>query len=269
MSSSPFAVQALTKTIAALGFTGLASSASAALLLDYTGGTVLGSVSVGPSDKDDGFASSGESFDAPFFGDYLSDPFPRISFNGHIYFGSGDGSGDYSPTAFGTSPVIRISPMWTDMSLGAASQVIQTVGSGSSYNAVTWVNMQGGQGNESFVATFQAIYFNAAATLDGISFNAGDIAFSYGNIENFDVPADIMIGLDQGTGGFATLPGYEMTEGWASHAGYGDFPVAAGEYVHFRPDGVGYDVTIEPIPEPSSTAAALLGSLLLFARRRR
>ncbi|WP_367871476.1 hypothetical protein [Luteolibacter sp. Populi] len=269
MSKSPFAIHALTKAIAAFGFIGLASPASATLLLDYTGGTVLGSASVGPSDKDDGFATSGESFDAPFFGESLSDPFPRISFNGHIYFGSGDGSGDYAPTAFGTSPIIRISPMWTDLSLGAASQVIQNTGSGSSYNAVTWVNMQGGLGNEGFVATFQAIYFNAAATLNGISFNAGDIAFSYGDIENFNLPADIMIGLDKGTGGFATLPGYETTEGWASHAGYGDLPVGADEYVHFRPDGGGYDVTIEPIPEPSAIAVALLGSLLLIARRRR
>lgn len=257
----------LTKAIPALGALTLVSSASAALLLDPTGATVLASSSTGPSDKDDGIATTPESFDASFFGAALVNPFPNISLNGHIYFGSGDGSGDYNPVAFGTSPITRISPMWTDMLLGPSSEVLQNVGSGSSYTAVTWMNMQGGIGNEGFVATFQAIYFNAAATINGVSFLAGDIAFSYGDIQNFDTPADILIGLDQGVGAFATLPGYEMTEGWSSHAGYGDLPVGANEYVLFRPDGSGYNVSLEAIPEPSATAAALLGGLLLIGRR--
>jgi hypothetical protein len=159
--------------------------------------------------------------------------------------------------------------MWTDMLLGPTSQVLQNVGSGSSYNAFTWVNMQGAEVNEGFSATFQVIYFNTATTLNGLSFIAGDIAFSYGDIVNFSTPIDIVIGLDQGTGGHATLPGYEMTEGWASHSGYGDLPIGANEYVLFRPDGTNYDVTIAAIPEPSAAATALLGSVLLLARRRR
>ncbi|RYD31272.1 MAG: PEP-CTERM sorting domain-containing protein, partial [Verrucomicrobiaceae bacterium] len=153
-------------------------------------------------------------------------------------------------------------------------QVVQNTGADLggglfAYNAITWVNMQGGQGNEGFSATFQAIYFNAATILNGISFNSGDIAFSYGSISNFDIPAEILIGLDEGTGGLATLPGYESTNGWASHAYYGDLPVGPDEYVRFRADGNGYDVTIQPVPEPSAIMMFFGCSLFFLTRRRR
>lgn len=270
-----FTPRSLTKG-AALGALALVSSASATLLVDPTGGEILASSSVGDPDKDDGFAQTPHYLDAPFFGQALQFPFPNISFNGYLYFGAGDSDGGFATTTFGNSTVTRISPLWTNLTLGATSQVIQTTGPigldgfTADYNAITWVNMQGGLGNEGFSATFQAIYFNAATILSGISFAAGDIAFSYGDIANFDELADVIIGLDQGAGGSATLPGYEPMEGWAA---IGSVPTGADEYVHFRPDGSGsYDVTIESIgtiPEPSATAAALLGGLLLIGRRRR
>lgn len=268
VNRSLFVSYASLKSLIVLGV-GFASPASAALLLDHSGGAVLGSASFGDSNKDDGLGQSAESFDAPFFGAPLANPFPQISFNGHIYFGNGDGEGDYAAVPFGTSPVIRISPMWTDLAIGATSQVVQTVGSASAYNAITWVNMEGGVGNEGFLATFQAIYFNTATTIGGLSFVAGDIVFSYGDLENFQTPADVMIGLDGGDEGFATLPGYEMTEGWASYGGYGDFPVGENEYVRFRPNGNGYDVTIQAIPEPSGVMLLAGGGTLLLSLRRR
>lgn len=272
LSHPSFTLRALTTATSALAAAGLISTASAALLLNPTGGTVLASSSTGPSDKDDGYATSIESLNVSFFGSALSDPFPKISLNGHIYFGAGDGMGDYNPVAFDNSPITRISPLWTDLLLGPTSQVLQNVGSGSSYNAITWVNLQGGIGNEGFTATFQAIYFNAAASINGVSFNAGDIVFSYGDIQNFSTPADILIGLDKGTGAtaLATLPGYEGTKGWASHSVYGNLPIGANDYVLFRPNGSGnYNVTIQAVPEPSSFAVLLAGGLLLTARRRR
>lgn len=268
-----FTPRSLTKATA-LGALALVSSASAALLLDYTDGIVLASASEGPSDKNDGAIPLAGYLTAPFFGGSL--PTANVSLNGHIYFGAGDGVGDYSPVPFNSpdfdaADITRISPMWTDMSIGSASQVLLSADSGSSYTAVTWVNMEGIDGNEGFSATFQAIYFNSSFTLNGISFNAGDIAFSYGDITGYDIPIDIMIGLDEGVGAFATLPGYEMLEGWA--ASYEDgmpFPVGADEYVLFRANGSdNYDVSLEAIPEPSATAAALLGGLLLIGRRRR
>jgi len=272
LSHPSFTRRHLTKA-AALGSLALVSTASATLLVDPTGGEILASSSFGHADKDDGFAQTPHYLDAPFFGQSLLSPFPNISFNGYLYFGTGDSDGGSAPATFGVSDVTRISPLWTNLTLDATSQVIQNTGPigldgfTADYNAVTWMNMQGGLGNEGFSATFQAIYFNNAATINGISFAAGDIAFSYGDITNFDELADVIIGLDQGTGGSATLPGYEAMGGWAA---IGTFPTGANEYVHFRPDGSGnYNVTIAPIPEPGTTAAALLGGMLLTGRRRR
>lgn len=228
------------------------------------------------ADKDDGFAQTPHYLDAPFFGQSLLNPFPNISFNGYMYFGTGDADGGFATTTFAGSDVIRISPMWTNMTIDAASQVIQNTGPigldgfTADYNSITWVNMKGGTGNIGLTATFQAIYFNAPTTLNGISFGAGDIAFSYGDVQGFDEITDVMIGLDSGDGAIATLPGYEGLDGWAA---LGSLPTGTDEYVHFRANGSGnYDVTIETlntIPEPSAATAGLLGSLLLLARRRR
>lgn len=270
-----FSFRHVTNGIIALCAGTFCATSSAALLLDTAGSTVLASWNSGSLDKDDGVATTGESFDAPFFGNALLFPFPNISFNGHIYFGNGDGAGDYEPAPLDSlvhsqASITRISPLWTDLVMDSSSQVLQTVGSSSSYNAITWVNMQGGVGNEGFVATFQAIYFNAAATIRGIAFGAGDIVFSYGDIINYDTPADIIIGIDKGTGAFATLPGYESTGGWAASYQPGmTFPVDGDDYVLFRPNGSGYDVSLQPIPEPSATTVALLSGLLVACRRRR
>ena len=207
-------------------------------------------------------------FITPFFGSALPPVNPTISVNGHIRFGAGDGNGDWHVTPLGGSGKLRIAPMWGDYQIGATSRIIESASPAFDYYAVTWENMVS-TGHNGYFSTFQAIFFENATTLHGITFNPGDIAFSYGDIGLYTQIGEVVAGLERGTSS-ATLPGYEGTDGNHSFLGTGAFPVGTNQYVHFRPDLSGnYTVTIATIPEPSATAAALLGGLLLISRRRK
>ncbi|WAC21503.1 hypothetical protein OVA24_08910 [Luteolibacter sp. SL250] len=245
------------------------STASAALLLDPVGGVIRASGSTGPADKDEGTFGT-YPFITPYFG---SEPTagPTITLNGFIRFGDADGpTADYNLQPLGMSGASRIAPLWVDLELGASGQVLEHVGAGESYYAVTWRNMVSVDhpGN---LATFQAIFFEGATTLHGIQFNAGDIAFSYGDMSMFPDLNEAVIGVESG-GSFATIGLLEDTHGVVipGELGHGDFPVGANEYIHFRADGSGnYDVTIAPIPEPSSALLAAAGACIAMVRGRR
>lgn len=138
---------------------------------------------------------------------------------------------------------------------------------GDSYFAVTWENIESVDAPGTY-ATFQAVFFEFAGTVQGNSFLPGDIAFSYGNLGAYQAMTEVNIGLESGTS-FAALPGTEAQFGWNSYAVTGDLAVGAGEFARFRPDGSGnYNVSILPIPEPTSAALGLAGCLLLLRRRR-
>jgi len=264
----------LTKVAPVLGALALVSTASATLLLDPAGGEVTSSLSFGNNSDDAAYSGAYVSI-TPFFGQSLplAASGATISVNGHILFGDGDGDGDWDLRNLGvTGPndtgIARIAPMWADLRIGANSRIIENAPESYDYFAVTWENMESGTHNGYF-ATFQVILFENATTLHGITFNPGDIAFSYGDVSLYSQLNEIIIGLESGDRA-ATLPGNETYDGFHSIPGTGAFPVGANEYVHFRPDGSGnYNVTIAPIPEPSATAAVLLGGLLLIGRRQR
>lgn len=253
------------KALVALGLAALAAPASASILLDYSGGTVIASPTSGPGDKDDGVIFSSRALEGDFFGEEFFNPFPTISINGHMYFGNGDGEGDYFLQPLGDTGVTRIAPMWADFTLGANGQIIED--SGSSYYAVTWLNMESGF-HPGYFANFQAIFIESATTLAGINFNAGDIVFSYGDIGIYEQIREVMIGLEEATGGVASVPGHE--EGWHSYGAFGDFEVGSDEYVLFRPNGAGaYNSSIVQVPEPSALAVAAGALLLASCRRKR
>lgn len=254
----------------AAGFLALAPAAHAGLFLDVSGDTVLISASVGSPNKDDGIAFGSRNMSGSYFGQAFSNYTPTISINGHVNFVGDD---DYFNRPLGDSGVNRIAPLWQDYNIGASGRVIETLGAG--YYGITWdqVENNNAPGN---LATFQAVFFESDTTLNGFAFLAGDIIFSYGDFTDGFVGAEPTIGLENDfglVGGIAALPGTEDTRG-VFYSDFGDvLPVGEGEFVLFRPDGAGYDVSVETsaIPEPSS-AAALAGCLALAGsalRRRR
>lgn len=258
-----------------MGLSALAASASAGLFLDPAGGSALDF-----GDPDDGAAALPFWFEADYFGGPVPAPSygaVTVSINGHLRFGEGSAN-DYDPTFLGSTGVNRVAPMWMDFNLGSGGQILAQIGAGDAYLAVSWLGMENLHHPGTF-ANFQAILFNTATVLNGVGFNAGDIVFSYGDIsvyyaETFSPETtQTTVGLENGSGSFAAIPGHEMVTGWHSYDAFGDFPVGDDQYVLFRPDGAGYDVSIQTaaIPEPASFAA-LAGVLALggaLGRRRR
>lgn len=246
----------------ALGLS-LTTAAHAGLFLDPTGGTVLISEETGDADKDDGIAWGSRPMSGSYFGQNFEGYTPTISINGHVNF---VGDGEYFNRPLGVTEVNRIAPLWQDFRLGESGQIIESSGAG--YYGITWSNVEN-VNNEGFFATFQAIFFETAITLNGFDFLTGDIVFSYGDFTADFIGDEPTIGLENelgALGGIAPLPGTEDTDG-VFYEIYGDvLPRGVGEFVLFRPDGYGYDVSVQTsaIPEPS-TFAGLAGVLALAA----
>lgn len=258
----------LTLSVALL--TGTAA-AHAGLFLDYTGGTVLLSNTVGDSNKDDGIAYGSRPLSGAYFGQNFTDYIPTISINGHVNF---VGDNEYFNRPLGVSEVNRIAPMWQDYSIGSIGEIIES--SGATYYGITWVNMENNSAS-GHLGTFQAIFFESDTTLNGFDFITGDIIFSYGEFTNGFIGNEPTIGLENELGelgGIAPLPGTEETNGVFYSIHDHVLPNGEGQFVLFRPDGFGYDVSIQTsaVPEPSAYAAfaggfALAGALLRRRRR--
>lgn len=254
-----------TSALAAVALISSVSNASAVLLVDPAGGIVTASASTGPANKNDGTYQAVYAPNGSFFGTFLPGTQPTISLNGHFYYGPGDGDGDWHLGNLGSTGMSRIAPLWHDFRLGSTGQVIEEVA--ATYYAVTWKNMESEEVTGAY-ATFQAIFFESTTTLYGQLFQAGDIAFAYGDIGAYELVNEVVVGLEAGSS-YAAIPGSEPYFGWSAYSAFGDFPVGTGEYLHFRPNGAnGYSATISPIPEPSGLLLGSLG-LLALARRKR
>lgn len=249
------------------------TAAHASLFLDYSDGMIILSGTVGDADKDDGIATGSRPLTGSYFGQTFTDYTPTISINGHVNF---VGDGDYFNYPLGSSFINRIAPMWQDYRIGDNGRIIEHLGLGEGYYAITWLNVENVNAPD-HVASFQAIFVETAITLNGVDFLAGDIVFSYGEFTNGFIGDEPTIGLENEAGefgGIAPLPGTEDTNG-VFYSIHGDvLPNGEGQYVLFRPDGAGnYTVTIENslIPEPSAYAAIAGGFALAcvaFRRRR-
>lgn len=246
-----------------------ATSSHAALLVDPTSVTsaITASSTVGPTNKDEAHYQAMWAPMGSFFGSSLPLQQPTISLNGSLHYG-GTGIDDSVMTQLGSHSFNRIAPMWMDLQIGASGRISETIADGMEYYAVTWENMESATAPGNY-ATFQAIFFESAITLHGIAFNAGDIAFAYGDLGAHQASVEgYNVGIER-AGAFATYAEAVPSSGFGLQGLTPDFPVGAGEYIHFRPNGTGnYTTTIEAIPEPTSAALGLAGGLLLLRRRR-
>lgn len=246
-----------------------AATSHAVLLVDPTssGSTITASSTVGPANKDDAHYQAMWAPIGSFFGSSLPFTAPTISLNGSLHYG-GTGISDSVLTELGTHSFNRIAPMWMDLQIGASGRISETIADGYEYYAVTWENMESVTGPGNY-ATFQAIFFESAITLHGIAFNAGDIAFAYGDLGADQASVEgYNVGIEK-VGAFATYAAAVPSSGFGLQGLTPDFPVGAGEYIHFRPNGTGnYTTTIEAIPEPSSALLGGVGMLMLFRRKR-
>lgn len=253
----------------AAGLLAFVPPAGAALLVDPTSGTsaITASSTVGPTNKDEAHYQAMWAPLGSFFGSSLPMQQPTISLNGSFHYG-GTGIDDSVMTQLGTHGFNRIAPMWMDLQIGASGQISETIADGFEYYAVTWENMESATAPGNY-ATFQAIFFESAITLHGIDFNAGDIAFAYGDLGAHQVSgAGYNVGIER-VGAFATYAEAVPSSGWGLQGLTPDFPVDAGEYIHFRPNGTGnYTTTIEAIPEPGAALLGGIGMLMLFRRKR-
>lgn len=244
------------------------TTSHAVLLVDPTSGIseITASSTVGPANKDEAHYQATWVPLGFFFGLPLNMQ-PTISLNGSFHYG-GTGIDDSVMTQLGTHSFNRIAPMWMDLQIGASGRIFETIAAGYEYYAVTWENMESATAPGNY-STFQAIFFESAITLHGIAFNAGDIAFAYGDLGAHQVAADgYNVGIET-IGAYSTYADAVPTSGWGLQGLTPDFPVGAGEYIHFRSDGTGnYTTTIDPIPEPTSAALGLVGGFLLLRRRR-
>lgn len=255
--------------VAAAGLLASVSSVQAVLLVDPTSGTsaITASSTVGPANKDEAHYQAMWAPLGSFFGSPLPMQQPTISLNGSLHYG-GTGIDDSVLTQLGTHSFNRIAPMWMDLQIGTSGQISETIATGFEYYAVTWENMESATAPGNY-ATFQAIFFESAITLHGIAFNAGDITFAYGDLGAHQASVEgYNVGIES-PGFLATYADAVPTSGFGFQGLTPDFPVGAGQYIHFRPNGSGnYTTTIEAIPEPTCAVLGLAGGLLLLRRRR-
>jgi hypothetical protein len=252
--------------LTALALLAVAQPASAALLLQPGDGAVRYDGSTGGLDADGAFNGAYVFWDAPFFSTTVQAP--TVSVNGFIRFGDGDGSGDYNLYPLNTIATTMIAPMWHDFQLGTSGQIIEHADPNFLFYGVTWNNVES-ESHPGYFATFQAIFFEENATIQGNDFLAGDIAFSYGDLGFYPVSDDAILGIHH-NGDYATLDEMVPYAGTINQDMIGDFPVGADEYILFRRNGLGgYDVSIQPIPEPSTSLLAPVASLALLRRKRR
>lgn len=236
-----------------------AASAHAGLILSPKGGITVfkaGDDEVAHQQLNETFTLFGHSFNSI-----------DISTNGNINFSGNDA---FQNVAFPSSGAgSMIAPLWDDFTLFQGSRVIAQEGQG--WFAVTWRNMATWYDLDQR-HSFQAIVFNTDRSFGGFDFHAGDIAFAYGPMGdrlNYDDAATV--GLNGPGGHFAGLPGTGQTE--ISSAEIGKLEPFKTEFILYRPDGDGYDVSYQhterAVPEPASVAVLGLGMFGLWRARRK
>ena len=237
-----------------------AKPANADLLIDPTGGTSLIF-----SDPDNSVrAARPLGFTGQFFG--LDKTTVDISTNGNLNF---TGNTSFADGIFPRSTA-RIAPLWDDLTLNDSGSVttpgtiVEKISAGV-YYSVTWVNVfRSTSLNPSKIDTFQAVWFGAAATISGFTFQKNDIVFAYKMVNaDFDTAGSpggsATVGVNKGTDNAAAiLPG--SANGAIIAATKNLLPLAAGQFVLFRDNGAGgYTASIQS----AASGATVTGSLSL------
>ncbi len=254
----------------ALSAAAFVPAADANLLIDPTGGTTLNAFLVPGAFVDTSVARSlGGSFDL-YGAVYTS---LDVHLNGFLSGNATRGAGDRSIGSLASlvSSAV-VAGLYDDTALGPNSTVSDVV-SANHYYAVTYdaifeaANVSGRTSN-----TFQIALFTGNTTIGGFDFLTGDIALSYGALEDGIAAGSATVGVAASLAQFTPLPG--TTDGQISSLSR----LPGGEsFVLFRPGAgnasYGASVASLPaiasIPEPSDVALLGVGSLGLFAGVRR
>lgn len=171
--------------LAALALAVLAGQASAQLLIDPSGGTVLSTT----GDTDNVYVGRSLGFTGKFFGEDKTTV--DVSVDGNLNFSN---NGSSSNGAF-PNGVARIAPAWDNMFVYAGNTVTENAVAGQ-YYAVTWKIS-----THSFAHVyreFQVVWFAAPMTIGGIDFKADDIAFCYHGTGANNVSWNLTAGLNKG-----------------------------------------------------------------------
>lgn len=242
--------------LSAFALLAAAPTAGAALLVNPSGGNVLFDDSVA---RDDESISGTVPFSGEFFGETFTNLTATVSINGHFNFSGDSAAGG----TLGTSLIDRVAPLWMDLSIAQNSGGSVVESAGSTYYAISWLNV-GGKGLGATPSSFQAVFFFEETTMGGLTFQANDIVFAYDFVGSLVDGQTASVGLEHTDGSSALF-----TDGQIESST--ELPFAPGEYILFTPNGYNGSVTTTAVPEPSSYAAlagffVLAGTLL---RRRR
>jgi hypothetical protein len=230
--------------------------ASASLLIDPTGGTVL---QAGPNNDD---ISAGRSlgFSGTFFG--VTHTTVDVSTNGNLNFSSST----LATNAAMPASIARISPLWDDfvVSGGASGEsVSEKLDPGTSYS-ITW-RTHHSTGSD---ARFQITWFGAATNVGGFDFLSGDIAFSYAAVFSNFASGNATVGLDAGNSSkFTPVPG--DADGLITNGQSTLLPTGTGQFILFRPaSSSSYSASVQSVPEPSSILLSASGIFYILLMRR-
>jgi hypothetical protein len=261
----------------------LEKTASAAFLVDPTltpntnlaSPNLFSSSSVGATGELDNGATKVArplGFTFPLFGTNISSVF--VSINGSLtdVFNASGTDVAWPSSTGGTT---RIAPAWDNLKLVGPDKIVESTN--ANYYAVTWEVSTNGAENKD---KMQALLVGGATTIGGFSFLAGDIAFSYNGMNGVPDSSGATIGLRQSNSVYAVPPNAGTGVGSDGRTGagttdYGSAIYSSGstDFILFRPNGTGYDVSIQStlaaIPEPTTLALLGLGMAGLLVRSRR
>jgi hypothetical protein len=221
------------------------------LLVSPSGGS-----SITPSNPDDGSAS--RSLGGTF--DFYGDPVDSLFFQVNGFLSTEDAEGFFADRSITT----LANDTGTSVIAGLYDDLIVTGGTSLSdlstgaYYAASWQNIAGDASPSGGTSSFQVLLFFSAATVDGFSFHSGDIAISYGSLN--DAPSGTFtVGVAQN--GLNGVGNPMSSDGQLTNLA--SLP-AGNEFFLYRPDGNSYDVSVQEtsaVPEPRSIG--LIGFLML------
>jgi hypothetical protein len=221
------------------------------LLVSPAGGS-----STTPSNPDDGSASL--SLGGTF--DFYENPVDSLFFQVNGFLSTEDAEGFFDDRSITTlaseTGSSVIAPLYDDLiEIGGTSLSDLST---SNYFAATWQSIAGDADPSGGTSSFQVLLFFSAATVDGFSFQPGDIAISYGSLN--DVPSGTFtVGVAQNGSNGVGNP--MSSDGQLTNLG--SLP-SGNEFFLYRPDGNSYDVSVQEtsaVPEPGSIG--LVGFLML------
>jgi len=234
----------------------------AGLLVNPTGGTTIFAP---PADDEQTTVSLGGNFN--LYGNTINSI--KVSSNGYLTTGDGLLFSDRSIGSLALdSGGLVIAPLYDDLIHTAQSNSLTSGLGTSNYYAVTWSNVQGVDpaSTSDQSSTFQAVLFLANTVLGSHNFLAGDIAFSYGDLNHLITDSQVLgstatVGVGKDAANFTGLPTV-MDGQISSLVGLPDVG-----YLLYRGNGNG-GYGVAQVPEPETLFLTALGLAAMRVSRR-